>query len=1112
MKPNPKKIPVALTALALVGQLSLPAAALTLPQPLSYAGDITISEVFQDQKLQAWLLNKSNLNGMGADGILTEQERQAVTELQLSGLGLTSLEGLEAFPNLKVLDCSRNSLTRLDVSGNPALTQLHCAYNKLTGLDLSKNLALEHLNCNFNLIRQLDLTGHSKLISLYCEMNQMERLTLSGCTGLKTMYCRNNQISELNLADSTKLEFIETFDNLLRSIDVSMLPNLRFLHIDHNRLTELDMSHNTKLEGGGFVARNNYMEKIHLPVQPGLTVYLDDYEEQDPIEGHDRAKWFLDPNFETPAPKELEAAGQVLYSQRVPNRYTIHFFANGGNGSIPSLSAQWDSDAQLPASTPLKRYGYTFSKWNTQPKGDGTAYEDQATVRNLAGAKTDGDRITLYALWTPNQYTIRLDPNGGEGEAKTQAASYGQTVTLESNSFRNGDKEFAGWATTQEGSVRYTDGAQVQNLTAEANGTVTLYAVWRTPLSETQKPYLKNLEEAFQRYSEPDYTSEDWSTLSGAYTAGISRIQATDSTAEMERAVEDVAGEMSAVLTAAQRVEEVTTSWSAAHRTALDTLAAQNLTEADARQAKELARAALDDLSQAQLETRSTLRSEADRAQVVGKAAEQLQATASGLMSMEQAAQWLETLNGLTLRAMSQVQEEHFTDYQSAIARYESLEKHVADCISERVTESLDQRYVLAGQKRTEVQFLQNTYDGLDRSLYSAKGQAALSAALKDGLSAIRAADSVEGVRQAGAEAWTKINQVPTADQEPVTPPTPPSGNGGNGGGAVGGGTGGGNVGGGGTGGGAGGGNAGGGGTTGGGGASGGGGGGGAVTPVPDLPTPPAETVTTTVTDEKTGTTAKVTTTADGKVTAQVTVPEHVDHAAIRIPCTGDTATVAVLVRADGTRQVLPRSVYRNGALTVRLDGSATIELVDGSKHFSDVAEGDWFADPIQFAASRELFSGVGGSSFAPRETMTRAMLVTVLHRLEGSPAVSGGTGFQDVPQDTWYSAAADWAAAQGITSGTASGRFSPDAPITREALALMLYRCAGSPASGSSGELAGFRDGAQTSGWAAEAMEWACANGILTGDDTGHLRPQADSTRAEVAAMLTRFVALTTL
>ena len=74
------------------------------------------------------------------------------------------------------------------------------------------------------------------------------------------------------------------------------------------------------------------MEKIHLPVQPGLTVYLDDYEEQDPIEGHDRAKWFLDPNFKTPAPKELEAAGQVLYSQRVPNRYTIHFFANGGNG------------------------------------------------------------------------------------------------------------------------------------------------------------------------------------------------------------------------------------------------------------------------------------------------------------------------------------------------------------------------------------------------------------------------------------------------------------------------------------------------------------------------------------------------------------------------------------------------------------------------------------------------------------------------------------------------------------------------------------------------------------------------------------------------------------
>ena len=430
MKPYIKKIPIVLTVVALAGQLSLPAAAITAAQPRTYQGDVAIADVFKDQTLRTWLLNGNHLGGVGADGILTEEERQEVTALDLSGLGLTSLEGLEVFPNLQTLDCSSN---------------------QLTALDLSQNLNLEHLNCSFNRISRLDLTGHSKLISLNCEMNQMAALTLTGCTELLSMYCRNNQLTTLDLTDNAKLEFIETFDNRLTSIDVRHLANLKFLHIDHNQLTELDMSHNTKLEGGGFVARNNFVEKIYLPNQPGLIVYLDDYEEQDPVDGYDRAEWFLDPNFQTPAPAELEAEGQTLYSRRIPNSYTIYFSANGGNGSIDGMAARWDSNVQLPESTGFSRYGYSFSNWNAQPKGDGTAYESGQSVRNLAGQKTDGDRITLYAQWTPNQYTIRLDPNGGTGEAQTLPATYGQTVTLTANPFTNGDKEFAGWATTPAG-------------------------------------------------------------------------------------------------------------------------------------------------------------------------------------------------------------------------------------------------------------------------------------------------------------------------------------------------------------------------------------------------------------------------------------------------------------------------------------------------------------------------------------------------------------------------------------------------------------------------------------------------------------------------------------
>ena len=168
------------------------------------------------------------------------------------------------------------------------------------------------------------------------------------------------------------------------------------------------------------MARNNFMKEIKLPVQPGLTVYLDDYEEQDPIEGYDRAAWFLDPDFRTPAPAELEAAGQTLYSQRIANRYTIYFSSNGGNGSLPSLPAQWDTPVQLPEST-FRRSGYTFASWNTQPRGDGKTYENGAQVTNLAGKRTTGDRITLSSMpsgrptsipfsWTPTGERVRSRP------------------------------------------------------------------------------------------------------------------------------------------------------------------------------------------------------------------------------------------------------------------------------------------------------------------------------------------------------------------------------------------------------------------------------------------------------------------------------------------------------------------------------------------------------------------------------------------------------------------------------------------------------------------------------------------------------------------------------
>ncbi|RHR10543.1 hypothetical protein DWX58_03890 [Pseudoflavonifractor sp. AF19-9AC] len=561
MKLYVRRISAAAAALMLAGQLTLPSAALVQGRTEPLAGDLTISETFSDGKLIAWLKDAHNLNGAGADGILTLAERQAVTSLDLSGQGLTSLEGLAAFPNLETLDCSQNKLSELDLSGNPNLTRLYCSYNQLTELDMSQNPKLRSLYCGYNQLTRLDVSGHGDLVALNCEMNKLTELDLSGCTSLLSLYCWNNLLETLDLTDNTALEFIETFSNRLTSIHVTHLSELRFLHIDHNKLTTLDMSGNLKLEGGGFVARNNMVETIKLPNTPQLTVYLDDYEEQDPIEGHDRAEWFLDKEYQIPAPKELKAEGQTLYSRRVPNQYTVYFSPNGGTGSMAPLSAKWGETFKLTENQ-FQRRGYTFEKWSQLSGEDDKPLIDGAQVKNLAGAKTDGDRVTLYARWTPNSYTIQLDGNGAtDGTMDTISATYGTAVKLTANVYEKTGMEFAGWALEPDGPVRYPNEAQVLNL-SDGTGTVTLYAVWRQPLSEIQKPYLTQLEEAFQELASATegtlpYTSEDWDSLSAAYTQAVNNIKGAQEKPAMQTALDKGIADMEAVPTARERIDHV---------------------------------------------------------------------------------------------------------------------------------------------------------------------------------------------------------------------------------------------------------------------------------------------------------------------------------------------------------------------------------------------------------------------------------------------------------------------------------------------------------------------------------------------------------------------------
>ena len=211
--------------------------------------------------------------------------------------------------------------------------------------------------------------------------------------------------------------------------------------------------------------------------------------------------------------------------------------------------------------------------------------------------------------------------------------------------------------------------------------------------------------------------------------------------------------------------------------------------------------------------------------------------------------------------------------------------------------------------------------------------------------------------------------------------------------------------------------------------------------------------------------------------------------------------------------EALLAQLQSGATYTVTLDQSSEIQLADNLTDtfqpaaggtFTDVPATHWAAGAVAFVSSQGLLQGTGTSTFAPGQPMTRAMLVTALWREAGSPVVNYAMDFDDVDEGQWYTEAVRWAASEGIVTGTGKG-FSPDAALTRESLAAILFRYAGGQADAD--QLGSYADGAGVSAWAREAMNWAVAQGLITGKSGGRLDPGGTASRAEVSAILMRYV-----
>lgn len=193
-------------------------------------------------------------------------------------------------------------------------------------------------------------------------------------------------------------------------------------------------------------------------------------------------------------------------------------------------------------------------------------------------------------------------------------------------------------------------------------------------------------------------------------------------------------------------------------------------------------------------------------------------------------------------------------------------------------------------------------------------------------------------------------------------------------------------------------------------------------------------------------------------------------------------------------------------ALILCLGLSATAVAAGADTGFSDVASDAWYSEAASYCRDNGLMAGTGGNALSPDTPMTRGMLVTVLYRLAGSPSLEHenlGYPFADVPGDSWYAGGVCWARLNGVASGYSDSNFGPDDPLTREQLAAVLWRYAGSPAAEGG---ASFADESDIASWAASAVDWAQESGYVSGVGGNRFDPGGTATRAQVAVILMRY------
>ena len=1072
------------------------------------------------------------------DENLSRAEIEAVKEIKCYYKDIRSLTGIEYFTALQTLECYSNLLTSLDISGNTALKSLDCAKNQLAALDVSQNTALESLDCADNQLTSLDVSRNTALESLNCADNQLTALDISQNTALEYLICASNKLTALNVSGNATLKFLNCESNELTALDVNRNTALNTLNCLNNRLTSLNVSLNLNLQD--LNCARNQLSALDVQKNTALKSLYCGYNQLAVLDvGQNGLLESLSCNNNLLTSLDVRQNTRLylllcynnhLTSLDTSNQKSLHTLSCDNNNYPITITNDRNYDlSDLPGTFDVNK----ASNWS----GGTVSGNNILTVDHDKDSVTytydcgNGRTANFMLTCGKASYTVNFNTNGGS-EVDTQTVVHGEKVVKPADPKLNGFT-FGGWYTDED----CTD-ENKYDFETPVTANFTLYAKWEGTFygiritdkdgnavyvtSENANDVLGDGTVSYvPGYLEEgkdiaDFTAEDLDKmLRGETVEGIRLPKLTLNGASFKQLAVGNWGDdlMTQQLNLHLQLELVGDSSIAYDETYLaeGAVYSKNVWALYITGNGKLNVTAPAENGWGLFGDWGLYRQESSTVTIqAGECGIGYDTWSSFSLMFHGGKLTIEAgndpkdygvINSWNEISFDISESTTFLLGDSAENCISLTAPYTIDSVRQELTDAYDEGklthdpFYLSLTANYTVTFDTNGGSAVESQTVAYGGQAAAPAApAKPGYTfAGWERDGKAYDFTAPVTANMTLTARWTANQYTITFDTD---------------------------------------------------GGSAIEPItqdygtaitaPEAPTKtgytfagwnpvlpaamPAENLTITaqwspdiyaITYNLDGGTASGNpdfyTVESGAIT--LNAPEkacYVFTGWSGTDLTGeDNLTVTIPAGSTGDRSYTAHWDFDPAIIAAALNPTPNAD-------FLDVSRVDWFYYDVRYVCENGLMNGTSRNRFSPYGTATRGMLVTILYRMENEPRCFGSAAFSDVKPGAYYEKAVVWASQNNIVSGYTDGTFRPDAPLTREQLASILYRYTryrGQDVSAAgTTSLTGYGDAQTVSNYALPAMRWACGTGILQGAN-GKLNPSGLATRAQLAAMLHRYL-----